>query len=89
MKKPKSELPWKANECKDDIVDQKDTPLYTSADCPGGCYFYEKEDVEYIVQACNNFPKAIELLRLYHKGATCKEKLYLSEVGEFLKEIEK
>jgi hypothetical protein len=56
--------------------------LYLDAE---GYYF---QDSDYVVKACNNFPKAIELLRLYHKGASCKERIYLSEVDEFLKEIE-
>ena len=84
MKEPKSKLPFEV--INGSLKDSAGEWLTSGSEDNGDFYWYD-EDVEYIAEACNNYPKAIELLRLYHKGASCKEKLYLSEVDEFLKEI--
>ncbi len=55
MIEPISKLPWN---------NDNDIEVLLDADNGGvGHEFYE-QDVKYIVQACNNFPKAIELLQM-------------------------
>ena len=74
MKEPISKLPWN---------NDNDIEVLLDADNGGvGHEFYE-QDVKYIVQACNNFPKAIELL---HKATGSN---YLSQglVDELHEEI--
>lgn len=92
MKEPKSKLPWKGEDIDDLKSNNKkiiDTG-YSNADCL-------PEDFDYIIQACNNFPKAVELLKESvlqleylnsferEHGTTNKVLLMLSE---FLKSLE-
>ena len=92
MKKPKSELPWRFEHCEkyDRVVDANNS---TWDDVMNNLDYYpdpvEKEDMEYIVQACNNFPKAIELLK---ESKSFKRIIdyerWIKRVEEFLKSIE-
>lgn len=94
MKQPLSKLPWKVD------IGGVFNSEYTVSDSgkSGFDVMYNKidesqppcsRDMEYIVQACNNLPRAIELLNQLHEVliAYCEvEKAY--EVEEFLKSID-
>jgi hypothetical protein len=94
MKQPKSKLPWSlVLDNKSGFYDKEHNCFLVTDDYVGD------EDLKYIVQACNNFPKAVELLnRLKTAYSTnCKESNddgsingwgLLVEVEEFLKEID-
>jgi hypothetical protein len=62
MLEPYSKLPWKiynSNPTDDSVIinNKKEEVLGTSE-----WIRLEEQDLEYIIQSCNNFPKAIELL---------------------------
>ena len=91
MKQPISKLPWtiethiqhdkkyqKVVHVGDVVNDYDNTVISNETYYPTGAV---KEDIECIVQYCNNFPKAIELLKSLGS-------LPESEVYEFLKSLE-
>lgn len=79
MKTPKSKLPWKQGPSY--VGEIYSTSFSTETVCK---HLYD-EDTEYIIQACNNFPKAIQLLRdtkdYYNPSNT-------EMIDKFLKEID-
>jgi hypothetical protein len=98
MKEPKSELPWKFEDVEQISYYKKTYSRVVASnrgswDVMNNLDYYpdpvEKEDMEYIVQACNNFPKAIELLK---ESKSFKRIIdyerWIKGVEEFLKSIE-
>jgi hypothetical protein len=97
MLKPNSELPWKFESYKPDFGDGYDriTDVNNSTwDVMNNKDYYsasvDVKDMKYIVQACNNFPKAIELLK---ESKSFKRIIdyerWIKRVEEFLKSLEK
>lgn len=95
MKEPKSKLPWKL------FNNDEDQCWIESGKKPFEFAVVEMEeaacleDAEYIVQACNNFPKAIELLKKAEEFMNAvPNKKYgnnyeiLFDIGTLLKEID-
>lgn len=87
MKTPLNPLPWETFDSAGNITIESSHPF--GEDCV--CMELYKQDSEYLVQACNNFPKSVELLNKivaeYYKDP---ESLYsrIQIIEEFLKEIE-
>ena len=80
IKTPTNPLPWS----EDGAYPEKQT-IYCIENNRDVCTYYG--DKEYILQACNNFPKAIELLEgLTVLGAANKEAAYV-KVKEFLNSL--
>jgi hypothetical protein len=88
MKEPKSNLPYTNTIVNRNIINWNNSTIDL-------CKLEHEEDAEYIIQACNNFPKAVELLRKFTEIGSLSSDENLSkiclldvEVDEFLKEIE-
>lgn len=99
MLQPKSKLPWKV-EVSTEVSYDGSTYVINSSDnnangdnevlCDRTYYNYAptKQDAKYIVQACNNFPKAVDLLnKIIHESFIETE--FDEEIEEFLKSLEK
>lgn len=82
MKNPKSILPWKGT-CFDDF--QSDKKDIINAGYTNICG--EIEDFDYILQACNNFPRAIELLKNAADWDLIGSEIGI-EINEFLNSLE-
>lgn len=83
MKEPKSKLPWKLRA--DTLENEEGVSIIWGDRYGSGEIEGETEDLEYILQACNNFPKAIQFLkdtRNYYNPSN------IEMIDEFLKEIE-
>lgn len=88
MKKPITELPWYANMY--GIASSKNNLENWSYDVIGGSYDGLeacKDDLLYIEEACNNFPKAVELLKKLIELEAIGVSQYESEVNSFLKQL--
>lgn len=89
MRQPKSELPW-IGEDFDDLKSHNNTNYI----CDSGYnnIFCEPEDFQYLKEACNNYPKAIELLKLCSLYIDNVKNVSIDNVqpklDEFLKQIE-
>ena len=80
MKEPKSKLPFRAKGLAGWILDEKSTYV---------CEVKHDVDREYIVQACNNFPKAIELLQwLIDQDGNKYNGDNYTKINRFLKSLE-
>jgi hypothetical protein len=96
MKKPKSELPWRFKNL--DFEKYHGDRSYEVCQQNGTTIMHDdtyynyspgKETAEYIVQACNNFPKAIELLKESKSFKRIVDyERWIKIVEEFLKNIE-
>lgn len=92
MIQPLNRLPWELYDSSGYITINSPEPNLD--DCV--CQDLYSNDAEYLVQACNNFPKSIELLkecaRFMNTVPNDKEGInhyeILKRVDEFLKEIE-
>lgn len=86
IKQPKySKLPYSIhNGDYLDILDAEDCIVATV-----NTHLNDKADSEYIVQACNNFPKAVELLKKseFYLSSFVEDKV-AEEIREFLKSLE-
>lgn len=93
MKQPNFKLPLRAIHC------ALDTEIKDSGtEIEGGIHItylngaFQPKDAEYIVHACNNYPKAIELLnRIYEDNKSYindDEPSLELEIKEFLKQIQ-
>jgi hypothetical protein len=80
MKEPLNPLPWYSN---DDIYISIHSTDPVEDECV--CQDLYREDAEYLVLACNNFPKAIELLKNVYDGLDYQSQGF---IDKFLKEIE-
>jgi hypothetical protein len=102
--KPSSELPWKFEHYEPDFGDAYDrvTDVNNSTwDVMNNKDYYsasvDVKDMKYIVQACNNFPKAIELLKELELSLDAASwdlnsgilKTKSNQITEFLKSLEK
>jgi hypothetical protein len=95
--KPSSELPWKFEHYEPDFGDAYDrvTDVNNSTwDVMNNKDYYsasvDVKDMKYIVQACNNFPKAIELLKEYQSIKIVGDLLeFDKKVQKYLKSLEK
>ena len=86
MKEPKSKLPWKI----DEPGPYMHIMINSADEWPVlDVVSMQFEDKEYTVQACNNFPKAVELLELFRTSFSAEDrrKNYL-KIEEFLKSLE-
>ncbi len=87
MIEPMNPIPWEIYDVAGSISIESFEPYEDSCVCQD----LYSEDAEYLVLACNNFPKSIELLqdtvKEYYKDP---ESLYsrIQIIEEFLKEIE-
>jgi hypothetical protein len=98
MKQPNSPLPWKIDENEDYplaiIEDNEDGMGVIEFNCDKNMRQFpeRRQDAEYIVEACNNYPKAIELIQRLYETTPVGVKAWIDklnkEVGEFLKSIE-
>jgi uncharacterized protein CbrC (UPF0167 family) len=92
MLQPSSELPWIGEDFDD--LKSNDSTTYI-CDSGHNNIFCEAEDFQYLKQACNNFPKAIKLLKEFifeweNSGSPKYDLDKLSDkVQEFLKSLEK
>lgn len=92
MKTPLNPLPWETFDSAGNITIESSHPF--GEDCV--CMELYKQDSEYLVQACNNFPKAIELIQecrdfinmIPNDRGGVNHYEILKRVDEFLKEIE-
>ena len=73
MLQPKSKLPFKQGE--DEAILSADNNGVVTGHYGEGSSFNWEEDGEYVIQACNNFPEAINLLKIAKEA--------LEELGEF------
>ncbi len=100
MKKPKNLLPWMLSKSDLNVdtysyqIEQIQDENLVIADIP--CEEVgDKQDAEYIVQACNNFPKAVELLtklsdQLHDpKISHDLDAFLIQDLDLFLKELDK
>jgi hypothetical protein len=93
MLKPKSLLPWSITNETDELVDASYYSIFGATHDDTATT--DEVDGKYIVQACNNFPKAIELLKEFifeweNSGSPKYDLDKLSDkVQEFLKSLEK
>lgn len=94
MKEPESKLPFRATECFTNDKECWCRVLKDSADDDVISYGSAgKQDVEYIEQACNNFPKAVELLKKIRDEKVVyisdfQDDSFIAELLEFFKEID-
>ena len=99
MKQPKSKLPFKSEKCFAELKNGENCWCSTlvSSDVENNNIIPYgeacKQDVEYIVGTCNNFPKAVELLRevvtTYEHSDNLSDLYFqVGEINKFLKEIE-
>ena len=94
MKKPKNELPWKFYHgyCGDGIKTREYDEISTEKNVTviSGNWIREtvKEDLVYIVEAANNYAKAIELLKVLKSDCEgLLDDYNRPELNEFLKSI--
>ena len=95
MKKPKSTLPWKVDRCFQEKEHKEQCWCavieYADNSESGVCSYGSigKQDAEYIVEAANNYQKAIELLKLLKQDCEALLDDYnRPELNDFLKSIE-
>jgi len=86
MLQPKSKLPWQINYDNYKRTDE-DKCFYSLAsgnsvfdnilcgNIESTISYFDTEDIDYLIQACNNFPEAINLLKIAKEA--------LEELGEF------
>ncbi len=85
MKTPLNPLPWETFDSAGNITIESSHPF--GEDCV--CMELYKQDAEYLVQACNNFPRAIELLKKIIEIIDPNSDDFIElGINEFLKEIE-
>jgi len=86
--KPNRPLPWSITNETDELVDASYYSIFGATH--DDIATTDKADGEYIVQACNNFPKAIKLLeesKSFKRIADYER--WVKRVEEFLKSLEK
>ena len=81
MRKPNGKLPFK-------IIEGVEMTWIDDADGQSVCNDLYQEDAEYLVQAANNFPIAIELFKKLIEGNYIPNSRISYEVKQFLKLIE-
>jgi predicted nucleotide-binding protein (sugar kinase/HSP70/actin superfamily) len=88
MLQPKSLLPWSITNETDELVDASYYSIFGATHDDTATT--DEVDGKYIVQACNNFPKAVELLEesKSFKRIADYEK-WIKRVEEYLKSLEK
>ena len=88
MLQPKSLLPWSIANETDELVDANYYSIFGATHDDTATT--DEVDGKYIVQACNNFPKAIELLEEYQSIKIVGDLIkFDKKVEEFLKSLEK
>lgn len=86
MKQPKSALPW-------NLGDSAKANTSADIECKGWVVVMGEDimqqDAEYIVEACNNYPKAVELLKtlMGHIYTAEERKKTRQKIDSFLSEI--
>lgn len=87
MKEPKSKLPWKRGQS-DNILNDELNNTVIRAEFSYELV-YDDKDINYMLQACNNFPKAIELLTELDKHEGTREEYFklMDDISKFLKEL--
>ena len=93
MNKPKNKLPWKLchGTCGDGIKPREYSEISTERNVTVISTNWmrepQKEDLEYVVEAANNYPKAVEWVKKLKKHLEIVDEYNHPELNEFLKSI--